>query len=221
MLIGSKLAGSLSGLLLLAILTSLEIDAQSLPKGMGISEMKVSQLAGEVGPSGWPRFSFGEPALFTAVFPKPPQQQTNQFSGNDGSLSSWMFFAESETAFYQIVWQVSQEGPEVKSEKERRREYSNFAAGFFDGLVKAGVVKRGRVVANRTVSLNGMEGFEREFAFRDHEARLQMFHVGRSSLILASIWTSANPLAERGSFFSSVMLELGTAPSGNTTLKSP
>ena len=221
MLIGSKLSVRSSGLFLLALLTSFAVNAQSLPKGMGISEMKVSQLAGEVGPGGWPRFSFGAPALFTAVFPKPPQQQTNQFSGSDGSLSSWMFFAESETAFYQIVWQVSQEGPVVKSEKERMREFNNFAAGFFEGLVKAEVIKRGRVVGNRKASLNGMEGFEREFAFKDHEARLQMFHVDSSSLILAAIWTSANPTAERSSFFSSVMLAPSTTPSGNSSLKSP
>ena len=61
MSIGIKLAGRWGGLFLLALLTSLAVDAQSLSKGMGISEMKVSQLTGEVGPSGWPRFSFGEP----------------------------------------------------------------------------------------------------------------------------------------------------------------
>jgi hypothetical protein len=193
--------------------------AQSQPKESTVPELKVNRVPGKVGPRGWSRFSFGEPALFTAVFPRPPQQLTNRVFGNDGASTLWLFLAANDTALYQIIWAVGENVPITRTEKERVRDYNNFATGFVDGLVKTGRVKGGEITAERVIRPRGIEGFERDISFTDHDARLQMFHVGKSWLAVVSVWNSDNKLEERKLFFDSVKLEVASSPLDGVALK--
>jgi len=194
--------------------------AQSQSKESTPPELVVTRLDGKVETPRWSRFSFGEPALFTAIFPQQPQQATNGDSRKDQRFGSWMFFAADETALYQIVWTVDGTSSMPKSETQKLQDYINFAAGFFDGLVKGGHVTGGRISGERRIRSSGIEGFERDTVFKDHESKLQMFHFGNAALTVISLWNSDNALSDRKAFFEAVKFGTGV-PVNVPIVKSP
>ncbi len=213
-----RLCWKLSVLFSLCLLQTYEVPAQTTPKDSSVPALKTRPSTDKPQIKGWSRVTVGEPAIFTAEFPKSPQQVTNRTSGNDGEGTWHVFMAANETALYEVVLGVNESGSKNKSEKENFRDFNNFASGFINGLSKAGQVKgSAELNTERRIRHSRSEGFEREYSFAEHQVRLQMFQIGADTLTVISVWNSDNPAAERNAFFNSVKWEKETPPSDRGT----
>lgn len=216
-----RLCWKLSILFFLCSLQTYEVSAQTKLKESSVPALKTRPSTDKPQIKGWSRVTVGEPPIFTAEFPNPPQQVTNRTSGNDGEGTWHVFMAANETALYEVVWGVSESGLKNKSEKENFRDFNNFAAGFVDGLSKTGRVKgAAELNLERRIRHSRTEGFEREYSFAEHQVRVQMFPIGKDSLAIVSLWNSDNQAAERNAFFNSVKFEMET-PLSDKVAESP
>jgi hypothetical protein len=207
------LASALS--LLLALAPCARPQQSAAPQTTaGASPPRVEAVAEPRAPAGWRRYRFGEPVLYSVILPRAPLFVPDGPHGDD--LASFGYYAPSETAAYAVIYSFdAREGADRKTERQKRIDYNNFAAGFVDGLLKGEQFSpgaRAQVLGERRVRLGGVEAFERDFALgTTHRGRLRSISVGPRSLLVSAVWLADAPPAERTAFFDSLTLEMARA----------
>ncbi len=181
--------------------------------GKALAPLRIKVVAGRQSPPGWKRYQFGEPVLFGAVLPQPPEEKIrNEETPDDGdkSLGIRSYVAVSETANYGLIYMVD-DSIRGKSEAEKSGYYNDFASGFANRLLTNGSLDDGakvEILGERRVKAGGIEGFECELSFSVYRGRLQMFFVGEAALAVLAIWNQENPARERAAFFNSLTMEM-------------
>jgi hypothetical protein len=161
---------------------------------------------------GWKRYQFGEPQLFSGVFPVEPQYQSEKFPVFQGSLVTRLYMAPSATGVYGLNYIESPlaavPGP---TDAQTRAFFKSYMDGFIDGF-KKGLEQKGftnmetKSSAERKVQISGLDGFEQDLTIGPFEGRSQVVFIGRKVYAAIALWTQDNPAAERAAFFNSFQI---------------
>lgn len=162
--------------------------------------------------SGWRRYQFGDPMLFSGVLPTEPQYQSEKFPVAQGSLVTRLYMAASASGVYGLNYIESPLATTPgQADAQNRTFFNNYMKGFIDGF-KKGLEQRGftdletKTSPERQVRISGLDGFEQDLTVGPFAGRTQVVFIGRKVYAAVALWREDSPVNERTVFFNSFQI---------------
>ncbi len=198
---------------LLIIACTHEALAQTSPANKDeITPLRIVALDDKAAPSGWKRYQFGDPILFSAILPNPPQTLSNKFeSKTEAPLIARLYIAPSITGVYGVSYMedLGAEG-KPKSEESRQKFIHDFIKGFANGFIKGlearGVTAELKEIAQRKVRIGGIDRYEHDLNIGAFTGRAQVVFVGSKIYAAFALWKPESSTSERTAFFNSLKI---------------
>ena len=201
----------------LVIITGAHLCGQAQQPAQATSQAEIAPLRMVIvdeasALSGWKRYQFGDPQLFSAILPGAPQYQSEKFPVNQGSLVTRLYMIPSTSGVYGLNYIESPlTTTPGQTDAQTRTFFNNYMKGFIDGF-KKGLQQRGftdletKTSAERLVKISGFAGFEQDLTIGPFEGRTQVVFLGRRVYAAIALWNTDNPLSERTAFFNSFQI---------------
>jgi hypothetical protein len=180
-----------------------------------IVPLRMTAVEDASAPSGWKRYQFGNPTLFSALLPGAPQYQSKKFPAGQGSLSAHLYIIPSSTGVLGLNYiESSATAAPGNSETESRRFFNGYMKGFIESL-KEGLKNKGvtdletEVSVERRIKVSGHDGYEQDFSIGPFNGRSQVVFLGRNVYSAIAFWNKQSASNESGVFFKSFQIRSG------------
>lgn len=159
--------------------------------------------------SGWKRYQFGDPVLFSGILPAEPLYQSEKFPVPQGSLVTRVYMAASASGVYGLNYIESPlTAAPGQVDAQTKTFFNSYMKGFIDGF-KKGLEQKGftdletKTGPERRVRISGLDGFEQDLTIGPFEGRTQVVFIGRKVYAAIALWRPESPANERTAFFNS------------------
>lgn len=187
-------------------------QADPAPTPSEITPLRMTVVEEASALSGWKRYQFGAPVLFSGVFPTEPQYQSEKFPVPQGSLVTRLYMAASASGVYGLNYIESPlSAASGQTAVQNREFFNNYMKGFIDGF-KKGLEQRGltdletKTSPERQTRISGLDGFEQDLTIGPFAGRTQVVFIGRKVYAAVALWNQDSPLNERTAFFNSFQI---------------
>lgn len=165
-------------------------------------------------PAGWKRYRYryGSGDAFSVVFPRLPEESTENPEMQGGKLVVHFLSAQSDRGLYFAACIEIHTDAGLKITPEARRLiyqdfWKNFSGGLVEGMERGGVKAEVTALDPKRILISGREGQEQEFLIKDMHGRYRAATGDTQVYIIVALSTAGWPSAELESFSDSFKIQ--------------
>lgn len=165
-------------------------------------------VADNLAPARWTRYDFGEPMLFSLIFPAEPSPRVERVQIIPGVVGvSQSYMSVADTGVYGVSYIDALPAAQM-NEARRRKVFDEFVKEFAEGF-QARMKEQGMTInltmsEQRATTMGGLAGYEQDFSYGQVMGRVRLvFNAGCAYAVLA-IWNGLSAQSERNAFFESL-----------------
>lgn len=207
---GIKSSSFLIGLLFIIASSSVACRAQTINTQEASTTPR--QARGEKdssAPAGWKRYDFDKPLTFSLILPNEPERQVSTVP--DGAETAHVYISKSDSGVYGVTYidnlpAVASRSVESGNEFFFKMFVKNFAMKLQSAGQQKGDNLQFKVITDQRITVNGLDGLERNFSIGLIQGRARLVRVGQAGFCVVAVWKQTAPSAERDAFFNSVKI---------------
>lgn len=169
-------------------------------------------VADTLAPARWARYDFGEPTLFSLIFPAEPSPRVERVQiipGVAGVAHSYMSVAD--TGVYGVSYIDALPAAQMNEARKRLvfdEFVKEFAEGFQARMKEQGMTVNLTMSEQRTTTVGGLAGYEQNFSYGQVMGRVRLVFNAGSAYAVVAIWNGLSSNSERNAFFESLKVDM-------------